>query len=78
MINDLVEMYESGKITAHHLAIECLQMIDPENPELVLHPLPTDVLDSMRQYIREYQPGRMKTNTGNTLMRPQNSGPVRA
>ncbi len=64
MISEFVEMYESGKITAHHLAIECLRMIDPQNPELVLHPLPADVMDSVRQYIREYEPGRMRTNYG--------------
>ena len=44
MIPELVEMYETGAVTAHHLAVQCLHKLDPAEPELVLAQLPDDIL----------------------------------
>jgi hypothetical protein len=45
MVSSLVSMYEEGAITADHLAAECIQMVDPDDPGLVLGDLPDPVLD---------------------------------
>jgi hypothetical protein len=58
MIRKLVEMYESGSITGYQLMIDCLHMLDPSNPDLVLSELPGEVLDEMLAYARRYDPHR--------------------
>ena len=65
MISSLVSMYEKGAITCDHLIAQCLQMIDPDDPGLVLSDLPNAILDRMLVYARVYQPGRMVSNYGN-------------
>ena len=64
MMAKLVTMYENGDITADHLAVECLQMLDPANPAMVLAVLPGSVLQKVLKYAREYRPGQMRTNFG--------------
>jgi hypothetical protein len=64
MIENLVAMYEKGAITADHLVVECLHMVDPGHPEIVLGVLPSAVLERMLKYVREYRPGNMRTNYG--------------
>lgn len=64
MIEKLVEMYQRGAITADHLVVECLHMVDPRHPELVLGVLPSAVLERMFKYVREYRPEGMRTNYG--------------
>jgi hypothetical protein len=64
MIASLVSMYEKGAITADHLAVQCIHMIDPEDPGLVLGDLPDSLLDRVLTYAREYQPGRMLSTYG--------------
>ena len=64
MFAKLVALYEDGNITADHLAVECLHMLDPANPASVLAALPGIVLQRMLQYAREYRPGQMRTNYG--------------
>jgi hypothetical protein len=64
MIDKLVEMYQNGAITADHLVVESLQLVDPQHPELVLGVLPAAVLERMFNYVREYRPGAMRTNYG--------------
>lgn len=64
MIEKLVELYQSGAITADHLVVQCLHMVDPLHPECVLGALPSTILERMLKYVREYQPERMRTNYG--------------
>jgi hypothetical protein len=64
MIPELVKMYESGALTAHHLAVQCLHMVDPAEPELVLAQLPDDILIAIEKFADEYDPRGMKTNFG--------------
>lgn len=66
MIAALVKRYESGSITAHHLAVECLHRIDPENPDFVLAQLPDDLLAAIEKFADEYNPRGMRTNFGVT------------
>jgi len=65
MITSLVSMYEKGAITSDHLVAQCIHMIDPDDPGLVLSDLPNSILDRMLIYARRYQPGRMVSNYGN-------------
>ena len=58
MISRLIEMYESGSITGYQVMMDCLQMLDPNNPDLVLSDLPEEVLDEMLEYARRYDPRR--------------------
>lgn len=64
MIHELVQRYESGAMTAHHLAVQCLHMVDPDNPELVLVQLPDDILVAIEKFADEYNPRDMSTNFG--------------
>jgi hypothetical protein len=58
MIKGLIEMYESGSITGYRAMMDCLQMLDPDNPDLVLSDLPEEILDEMLKYARRYVPRR--------------------
>ena len=60
----LVNQYRRGAITADHLVVQCLNMIDTEHPELVLAGLPPEILDRMSSFVLRYLPGRMVTNYG--------------
>jgi hypothetical protein len=64
MIPELVKMYETGAITAHHLAVQCLHMVDPAEPKLVLASLPDDILAAIEKFADDYDPKGMKTNFG--------------
>jgi hypothetical protein len=64
MISKLVALYENGDITADHLAVECLHMLDPANPAVVLATLPGTVLQQVLEYARNYRPGQMRANYG--------------
>ncbi len=58
MIKKLIEMYDSGSVTGYQVMIDCLQMLDPDNPDLVLSDLPEEILDEMLEYARRYDPRR--------------------
>lgn len=58
MIKRLLEMYEAGSITGYQVMIDCLGMIDPDNPDPILSVLPDEILDEMMAYIRRYDPHR--------------------
>jgi hypothetical protein len=64
MIAKLVDQYQKGAITADHLVVQCMHMVDPHHPELVLGALPAAILERMLKYVREYQPEGMRTNYG--------------
>ena len=49
-------MYENGSITGYQVMMDCLQMLDPANPDLVLSDLPEEILDEMLAYARRYDP----------------------
>jgi hypothetical protein len=63
MIRNLVEMYESGSITGYQVMMDCLQMLDPDNPNHVLSELPEEILDEMLAYARRYDPRRPHSAT---------------
>jgi hypothetical protein len=64
MMTSLVAMYQKGAITADHLAVECLHMIDPKTPAPVLDALPREIIARMIEFIHQYTPGGMITNYG--------------
>jgi hypothetical protein len=64
MIDKLLAVYENGSITADHLVVECLHMIDPAKPGVVLAVLPDDVLQRVLKYARDYRPGKMRSDYG--------------
>jgi hypothetical protein len=64
MIEELVETYKKGAITADHLVVESLHLLDPQHPELILGALPSVILERMLKYVREYRPGSMRANYG--------------
>jgi hypothetical protein len=63
MIRKLIEMYESGSITGYQVMMDCLQMLDPLNPDLVLSELPEEILDEMMAYAQRYDPSRPRSAT---------------
>ena len=63
MIKNLIEMYESGSITGYQVMMDCLQVLDPDNPDLVLSELPEEILDEMLEYARRYDPRRPRSAT---------------
>ena len=56
MIDTLVRMYKDGAITRYQIMIECLRMVDPKQPQLVLESLPDEVHDEMLGYASRYDP----------------------
>jgi hypothetical protein len=62
MIEKLVDMYNAGAITAHHLMVQSLHMLDPKCPDTVLGALPPEILERMLEYAHEYQPRLMRSN----------------
>jgi hypothetical protein len=62
MMSSLVTMYRKGAITADHLVVECLQLIDPNDPAPVLEALPDEILDRMLDFAHSYRPNSMVTN----------------
>jgi hypothetical protein len=61
MIQRLIDMYESGSLTGYQVMMDCLQMLDPDNPDLVLSHLPEEILDEMLKYARRYDPRRPRS-----------------
>ena len=62
MIESLVALYLKGAITADHLAAECLHLIDPAEPGLVLDDLPGEVLALMLDHARRFRMGKVISN----------------
>ena len=60
----LVAMYQSGAITADHLVVRSLLLVDPADPALALNPLPHEILMRAIEFAREYKPDAMATNYG--------------
>jgi hypothetical protein len=57
-------MYEKGAITADHLVVQCLHMVDPLDPALVLSALPHELLMRILDFALQYRPDGMVTNYG--------------
>ena len=54
----LVEMYQQGAITAYQAMIDCLHMVDPKDPNLVLNDLSPRIRDEMLKYVLRYDSTR--------------------
>jgi hypothetical protein len=61
IVTELVEMYEEGVITAYQAAMDCLHMLDPVDPGVVLSGLPCKIVDEMLEYARRYDPSRIQS-----------------
>jgi hypothetical protein len=64
MTAQLLKMYENGEITADHLVVDVLGMLDPENPSQALAVLPEELLQRAVAFVHAYRPGKMKANFG--------------
>ena len=70
-MRSLVEKYQKGAITDDHLVGECLHMLDPGDPGLMLGSLPDDILRRILRFASQYLHGPMKTNCGVSPARDQ-------
>jgi hypothetical protein len=64
MTASLVAAYRKGAITADHLVVQWLHLVDPKAPGLVLDPLPHELLVRTLEFARQYHSGSMVTNYG--------------
>ncbi len=64
MVDELIEMYQNGAITGYQVTIDCLHMLDPDQPDLVLIRLPEEILEEMLDYAHRYVPSCMRSNKG--------------
>lgn len=64
MVDELIEMYQDGAITGYQVVIDCLHMLDPDQPDLVLSHLPEEILAEMLDYAYRYDPSCMRSNEG--------------
>jgi hypothetical protein len=64
MPGDLIEMYREGAITGYQVMMDCLQMLDPDHPDLVLSQLPEEILEEMLNYAHRYDPSCMRSIAG--------------
>jgi hypothetical protein len=60
MLKNLVKMYEDGVLSGYQLMMDCLHMLDPHSPGLVLDHLPDEVLEEMLQYAGRFDPHRRR------------------
>ena len=56
MVDELIEMYQDGAITGYQVMMDCLHMLDPDHPDLVLSRLPEEILEEMLDYAHRYDP----------------------
>jgi hypothetical protein len=63
-VNELMEMYRDGMITGYQVMMDCLHMLDPDHPGLVLSHLPEEIRDEMLEYAQRYDPSRMCSLAG--------------
>src|SRR5580698_5137800 len=59
MTENLVRMYQEGAITGYQLMVDCLQIIDPQSPGLVLAGLPDEIHVKILEYAARYDPHRI-------------------
>jgi hypothetical protein len=64
ILDELIEMYRDGAITGYQVTIDCLHMLDPDQPDLVLSHLPEEILEEMLDYAHRYDPSCMRSNAG--------------
>ena len=64
MVHELIEMYRDGAITGYQVMLDCLHMLDPDHPDLVLNHLPEEILEEMLEYAHRYDPSCMRSNAG--------------
>ena len=63
-VQQLVGRYEAGAITAPHLFMQCLHMVDPGDPKPVLGAIPRSLLGKFARFLNEYRVGAMVTTFG--------------
>jgi len=61
MIRHLIEMYEEGAITGYQVMVDCLHMLDANEPDLVLSHLPDEILEEMLEYAQRYDSRRPRS-----------------
>ena len=64
MVDELIETYRDGAITGYQVMMNCLRMLDPNHPDLVLSRLPEEILEEMLDYARRYDPSCMRSIAG--------------
>ena len=64
MVDELIEMYREGAITGYQVMMDCLHLLDPDNPNPVLSRLPKEILEEMLDYAHRYDPSRMRSIAG--------------
>jgi hypothetical protein len=64
MVAELIEMYRDGAITGYQVMMDCLHLLDPGHPDLVLSHLPEEILEEMLEYARRYDPSCMRSIAG--------------
>lgn len=69
-VRQLVARYKSGTITGHELVVDCLNMLDLNNPSVSLEQLPLDTLPKLREFLEGYCPGEMISVHGGAIPTP--------
>lgn len=59
-MDELIAAYLEGEISDHEFATDCLHMIDPKEPELVLAPIPDNIYVTIVDYACDYDPTKAK------------------
>ena len=70
-VRRLVERYAAGAVTADHLFVDCLHLIDPAHPGAVLGDLPDSLLDRFSGFVHGYDPDRAVATFGPLPARDQ-------
>lgn len=64
MVDELIEMYRDGAMTGYQVVMDCLHMLDPNHPDIVLSRLPEEILEEMLDYANRYDPSLMRSIAG--------------
>jgi hypothetical protein len=63
-IQQLVQCYERGAITPHHLVVDLLGLVSSANADAAMGALPGHLHSELRRFLEEYVPGKMLRNHG--------------
>ena len=58
-IQDVLTKFSKGTMTISRLIVEIFDLIDKDNAYEVLPRLPQEAIDQLREFVANYQPGRV-------------------
>jgi hypothetical protein len=69
-MHQLVARYGVGAKTSHELVVDCLNLLDPDDPSSSLGELPAETLPKLEEFLESYQAVGMLSLHGGAIPTP--------